>query len=263
MYTTFAKGEEAGTVVKADVEWFRPYYGDDYAASVRGLLNRERTQGEVNFILQATGLREGASVVDLGCGEGRHALEFARRGCKVAALDLNPAFLDRGREQASHEASTVRWVCADMRTPQPGPYDLVLLLFQSFGFFSDAENLHLLRDWRRELTPQGQIVVDVWNRERILSDFTPLAERTVAVGFTVAEERTWDPATQRLQVHYTYRWDDGRRHAYDASFRLYGKEELQSLLVEAGFSVRGSFGSLFGDGWAPDAPRLVVLGETE
>ncbi len=242
-----------------DAEWFRRYYGDDYARSVQDLLGRERSEREVRFILAATGLSQGAPVADLGCGEGRHALWLARLGHPVTAIDLNGDFLARGEEQASREELPVRWVRGDMRTPESGPYGLVLLLFHSFGFFSDRENLALLRDWRQEMEPHGRIVIDVWNPLRILRDFAPHEERRLAAGWTLAEDRDWDPGTHRLRVHYTYRLPDGRAHAYDASFRLYAKEELEDLLADAGLPPRAAFGSLVGDEWRPDAARVVLV----
>jgi len=246
-------------VAAMDSEWFRSYYGDDYAASVRDVLDTERTRREVAFILAATGVGRDAPVADLGCGEGRHALAFARLGHPVTALDLNPSFLARGADQARREGLSVRWLCADMRTPQHGPYGLVLLLFHSFGFFSDSENLQLLRDWRQQIVPYGRMVIDVWNRDRILGDFEPHAERSVAAGLAIAEDRDWDAATDRLRVHYTYRRRDGCVHSYDTSFRLYAKQELEALLATAGLPLRATFGSLLGEGWRPDAPRLVVV----
>ncbi len=219
-------------------EWFRSYYGDDYMASVRDLLDGARTERETDFLVRATGVMQGARVADLGCGEGRHALQLARRGLQVTAIDLNAQFLERGRAEAQRQGLEVDWVLGDMRTPQRGPFDLVLLLFHSFGFFSDLENLSLLRDWRQQLGPWGHLAIDVWNREGILQTFVARATRTVGGGLSVLEERAWEPRTQRLQVHYRYRWQDGRERGYDASYRLYGKEELEALLREAGGAVQ-------------------------
>lgn len=145
---TCRRGSHAGVLQKqvrgnvpasADRDWYRRYYGEDYSESVRDLLTPERTRGEVDFIVRATGLAPGARIADLGCGEGRHALEFARRGHAVTAIDLNHDYLQRGRERAEPSGS-VQWISADMRGPQPGPFDLVLLLFHSFGFFTELES---------------------------------------------------------------------------------------------------------------------------
>ena len=52
------------------------------------------------------GLRPGMTVLDLGCGEGRHAFEAYRRGAPVVALDWGGSEVEttkRGRG-AHHEA---------------------------------------------------------------------------------------------------------------------------------------------------------------
>lgn len=38
-------------------------------------------------------LRPGMTVLDAGCGRGRHSLELLRKGCRALAVDLNPADL--------------------------------------------------------------------------------------------------------------------------------------------------------------------------
>lgn len=38
-------------------------------------------------------LRPGMTVLDAGCGQGRHSLELLRKGCRALAVDLNPADL--------------------------------------------------------------------------------------------------------------------------------------------------------------------------
>lgn len=38
-------------------------------------------------------LRPGMTVLDAGCGQGRHSLELLRNGCRALAVDLNPADL--------------------------------------------------------------------------------------------------------------------------------------------------------------------------
>jgi SAM-dependent methyltransferase len=57
--------------------------------------------------------REGSPVLDVGAGTGRVALDLARRGHEVVALDRDPALLDALRERAGDLA--VSTVAADAR----------------------------------------------------------------------------------------------------------------------------------------------------
>lgn len=49
----------------------------------------------------------GARVLDLACGEGRHARLFAVRGCRVVAVDRDPAALARLADVATIDARTL------------------------------------------------------------------------------------------------------------------------------------------------------------
>ena len=60
---------------------------------------------------------EGAMVLDVACGEGRHSRWFAARGCRVVAVDRDLRALDR---LASVPGITV--VTADLEA-DPWPFD--------------------------------------------------------------------------------------------------------------------------------------------
>src|ERR1039457_7009417 len=68
--------------------------------------------GQVTGILALTGVTAGAGL-DLCCGPGRHAVEFARRGFTVTGVDRSRFLLERAREKAG--AVAVEWVLDDMR----------------------------------------------------------------------------------------------------------------------------------------------------
>lgn len=241
-------------------DWFKQYYGELYQESVRDLLTPERTAREVDFLCQATGMGPASAVADLGSGEGRHAIELARRGHRVTAVELNAEFVARARSAAGEE-STIRFVEGDMRRVVPGPYDLVTILSHTFGFFTHAQNTQLLEDWSRELAPHGHLVIDVWNRERMLRRFEKSLIRRVSPTLTVAEECTWDAQSERLHVRYTYLHSPGGAAVREASFRLYSLDQLREMISLCGIKVSGVFGSLEGEPYGDDAPRMVIVAE--
>src|SRR5437773_5500468 len=92
-------------------------------------------ESQVAAILALTGVTGGA-VLDLCCGPGRHAVEFARRGFRVTGVDRSPFLLERAMERASESAVEVEWVLDDMREfRRPAAFDLACNLFTSFGYF--------------------------------------------------------------------------------------------------------------------------------
>lgn len=244
-------------------DWYATYYREHYRDSVRRLLTPARTEEEVAFILHETRLAAPATVADVACGEGRHALAMARRGLTVMGIDLNPDFIATARDHTTELGERARFFTGDMREALGGPYQLILSLFQSFGFFDDADNAKVLRVWARRLAPGGYFVLDLWNRDYLLrhtlGDYTWEAEP----GLRVAEHKDFDPLTGRLAIHYTYTYAEGQQFEYDASFRLYTPTEMRTLLASVGVEITSVYGSLTGDPFHLDARRLVIFGRTE
>lgn len=93
--------------------------------------------------------------VDLGAGEGRHALWLAGRGWEVTAVDFSRVGVEKGRTHAAEAGVEVAWVVADVRTwdPEPGQaYDLVLVAYLHL----EADVLSRAAGW---LAPGGRLVV--------------------------------------------------------------------------------------------------------
>jgi len=68
--------------------------------------------------------------LDLGCGEGRHAVWLATRGWRVRAVDFAAEGVAKGRSLASRAAVDIDWVVADVVTDEPqAPVDLVLVAY--------------------------------------------------------------------------------------------------------------------------------------
>lgn len=61
------------------------------------------TDQEVDFLMDALGLEPGMLVLDVGCGPGRHALAFAKRGVRVVGVDISERFVEIATQSAQRE----------------------------------------------------------------------------------------------------------------------------------------------------------------
>jgi malonyl-CoA O-methyltransferase len=99
----------------------------------------------------------GRSVVDLGCGTGRHATWLAAAGASVQALDFSEAMLARARAKAS--ATDIVFRAHDLTEPLPFParaFDRVVC-----GLVVDhiADLEGFFREIHRVCQPTGAVVV--------------------------------------------------------------------------------------------------------
>lgn len=129
--------------------------------------------------------------VDLGAGEGRHAIWLAQQGWSVTAVDFSTVGIERGAAGAKALGVSVDWQVADATTWSPtdgATVDLVLVAY-----------LHLSTDVVRRaaswLAPGGRLVV-LGHALRNLTDgvggpqdpsilHTPAALRDKAAGLEV------------------------------------------------------------------------------
>ncbi|MBQ7491104.1 MAG: class I SAM-dependent methyltransferase [Clostridia bacterium] len=110
-------------------------------------------------IFEIVHAREGASVLDLGCGTGRMAARLSRAGHPVTGLDFSRAMLS----EAAVNAPDARFVPGRLAMPLPEElagetYDCILAAY-SIHHLTDEEKWALLRALRAHLAPEGVIVL--------------------------------------------------------------------------------------------------------
>src|SRR5688572_127190 len=110
-----------------DQPWYQSFFGRDYLDAYDGSFTRERAEREVSMVEAALRLQKGEAVLDLCCGQGRHAVELARRGYGVCGLDLSAEYLRLTEAAAAEAGVQVETVEADMRAiPFETRFDAVI-----------------------------------------------------------------------------------------------------------------------------------------
>jgi SAM-dependent methyltransferase len=99
--------------------------------------------------------REGAPILDVGAGTGRVALDLARRGHEVVALDRDPALLEALRDRAG--SLPVSTVAADARDIDLGrAFPLIVVPMQTLQLLGGpAGRARFLTVARAHLAPGG------------------------------------------------------------------------------------------------------------
>jgi SAM-dependent methyltransferase len=100
--------------------------------------------------------RPGQRVIDLACGEGRHALKAAQWGATVVGLDADESKLEIGREAATRLGVSVEFRCVDLidSWPELGTFDVVLL----FNYLDRAR----LPEVRNLVAPGGLLIMETY-----------------------------------------------------------------------------------------------------
>src|SRR5690606_1990790 len=99
----------------SNVPWYRSFFGPDYLAVYAPEFDAAASEAQAVFCARVLGLEPGQSVLDLCCGQGRHAVPLARLGLRVTGLDRSAEYLRLAESAAAAADVGLRTVEADMR----------------------------------------------------------------------------------------------------------------------------------------------------
>jgi len=235
-----------------EADWFEAWFGEDY---LRIYQHRDETEAEhvIELIARFLEGQDIHSVLDLGCGAGRHSKALCERWWTVG-LDLSAALLRIARR----EISDAPYVRADMRELPFAreSFDLVVSLFTSFGYFEDdRENERVLVCVCDALKPGGTLVIDFLNASQVRSGLVPYDER-VENGITIEQTRAISHDDRFVEKTIRLR---ERGKEYIERVRLLTPRDLERMLEVAGFSVVARLGDYAGAPWSAASPRTILL----
>ncbi len=242
--------------------WFEGFFSDDYLRTVRPPTPKEVSR-ECDFITEQLGLPRGATILDVGCGLGLHAIELTRRGYLVVGLDLSLPMLSRAGDEAQDEGLRINFLHGDMRQMTfEGQFDAVLCWGTTFGYLDDEGNQEVVKRLLDALKPKGILLLDIVNRDHVIQE-QPNLVWFEGDGCVCMEESRFDYLRSRLHVKRTVILDDGRQRENTYSIRLYSPHEIGKLLHQTGFRVTKLSGMKATPGvfFGVASPQLIILAE--
>src|SRR6516165_2348310 len=95
-------------------KWYEQFF---YGLAVdfwRKAMPEEQTREEVGFIVEALNLQQGARVLDVPCGLGRHSIQLSRRGYQLTGVDLSAESIAEAKQNSEADGLRIEWIQADM-----------------------------------------------------------------------------------------------------------------------------------------------------
>jgi SAM-dependent methyltransferase len=209
-------------------------------------------------LIEAFAQRTGGPLLEPGCGTGRLLVPLAGAGYDVTGVDLSPEMLRiaRTKAEAAGVADRVTLVQGDYAgAPLKGIYRLAFVMMNTFlHLTTQAEQLRALRHWRDHLSPDGLLLVDVFN---------PDVGQLASLDGRVEWDKSWtDPQTGTTVMKFLTRtvnlaeqvicanviYDevaaDGqvRRTIMPFNHRYLWRSEAELLLQRAGFVLEAVYG---------------------
>jgi SAM-dependent methyltransferase len=161
----------------------------------------EITATEVQFLERALAIAPGARLLDVPCGNGRHAIELAKRGCRLTGVDLAAEYI----EEARRSPAGAEWILGDMcDLPWSNEFDGAYCMGNSFCYLDREATPKFLRAIARCLKPGGRFALATgMAAESILPTLQPKRWHRTGDIFTLSEAR-YDVAASRFDIDYTF-----------------------------------------------------------
>jgi SAM-dependent methyltransferase len=185
---------------------------------------------------------EPGRLVDLGCGTGRHAIRFARRGFDVAAVDLSRAMLEMVAFKARQwdlPVTTVQSNICRLGCFPDQTFDYALSMFSTLGMIRGRHSRRrALADARRILRSGGRIALHAHNLWLNLRNpqgriwLWSQAPRAFFDRANLGDRRMTYRGIVGMNVHL-YRWGELKRELRGAGLRIEEVVPLDEVSAEA------------------------------
>ncbi len=243
------------------MSWFEEWFDSPLYEKLYANRNEEEAAQLAELIASEIPLEDYPSILDLGCGRGRHSLELARRGYRVTGIDLSENAIEKAQKKAAErELANIEFMVRDMRQPLLRTFDAIVNLFTTFGYFlKDDENSKVLQGVSMMLKPNGLFMLDYLNRDTVERNLVPEESGTY--------EGVQYRITRSIDNHMVYKSicfsGDNLKEPleYQERVKLYDKEWFEVNLKQAGMQLVKCYGDYRGKPYSTKSDRLLMISQ--
>ena len=179
--------------VKAD--WWRHIFNANYLRTDGDVVDDpEITALEIDAFLSMLTVTPDSRFLDLCCGQGRHVLELARRGFKnLTGVDRSHYLIARAKRVFRQQgfAAVLREGDARKLRFSDDSFDVIYVAGNSFGYFETIDDdIAVLREIRRLLKPNGQLLIDFTDGDYLRQNFEARSWEWIDKHYFVCRERS-------------------------------------------------------------------------
>lgn len=176
---------------------------------------------EEELLLSLAETHPNSTVLDVGCGEGRHARVLAKRGVKVIGVDNNPTMIERATSNLKFDpaiSKNIEFYLEDAQKMhfEKETFDFIICMTNTFGNMPGIEE-NVLKEMARVLKQDGRIILSVYCND---SYWVNLREQTY----------------KDIGLHIKYRNGKVIQMREGLYSRHFSKTELQEICRSAGLN---------------------------
>lgn len=245
------------SIMTNNKEWFADWFNSPYYHIL--YKNRDYTEAEMflNNVIAFFNMPKSAHIIDLACGKGRHSVFLNKAGFNVLGVDLSANSIAFAKQ---FENETLRFAEADLRYLNiNNEFDYAFNLFTSFAYFkSDSENHEVLQQFHNCLKPDGFLLLDFFNAEKIKLRQNCIDTKEIeGITFHTSKEIADNKIYKTIQFEA-----EGKKHSYQEEVQLLLLADFEKLFEDTNFKIIKVFGNYkLEDFDAAESDRLIFIAQ--
>lgn len=237
-------------------DWYENWFSSPYYKML--YKDRDETEAEefVETLIAHLAPQQGACMLDIACGEGRHALQLALHGYDVTGIDLSAQSIAAAKELERHN---LHFHVHDKRKPiHTDHFDYAFNFFTSFGYFAEEQD-HLVaaNAFAASLKKDGVLVIDYLNVAHVANNIVP--EETIdreGIRFEIKRHVNG----QHIIKDIRFTDEQGAAHRHTEQVAAFTQEDLLQIFQQAGLHHTGTYGDYsLGDYDKEQSQRLIMI----
>lgn len=251
-------------------KWYETLF-ENYGKKYDTEIFTKGTQCECDFIEKELEYDKSKSIIDIGCGTGRHCIELKKRGYNnIVGIDLSDSQLKRAIEKANEEKLDIKFIKQDARDLKfKNEFDIAIMLCEG-GFplmETDEMNYEILKNASETLKDKGKLIFTTLNGLfPIFSDINNFYDSNSNEEGSKCISKNFDLMTFRDYNTTSFIDDDGKEYTLECNERYYIPAEIKWLLKSVGFKKIDIYGAKLGafsreDKLTPNDFEMLVIAE--
>ena len=149
------------------MNWYEKWFNTKYYHILYANRDYEEAKLFINNLASHLKLKKNTKIIDIACGNGRHAIYLNLLGYDVTGIDLSKKNIESASKSSK---KNLQFFVHDMRKLfKQNEYDLAVNLFTSFGYFDkDSDNETALLYIANNIKTEGLVVIDFMNVKKVL-----------------------------------------------------------------------------------------------
>lgn len=207
-----------------------------------------------------------SSILDAACGSGLHTISLARLGVPCMGLDISQEMIKIARKNAAALQVQAQFLQSDLQelsNQVKQNFNAILFLGNSLPHLTSQTELNrIMLEFRKVLNPQGILIIQLLNYDKILE----AQERIISI--TRRQQNTYirfydyyDSYLQFNILHINWKNDDIQHRLISTRLYPYLKSEVEAILQDKGFAILETFGSMnFEPFNIKHSKNLIIIG---